>query len=60
MIPKDDRIRHLGSGADTVTLVLPAGKHRVIAVAAWGDHIPVAGAIRDTVTFEVRSSVTPP
>jgi hypothetical protein len=60
MIPKDERIRHLGTGADTVSLVLSPGTHRIIAVAAWGDHVPVAGARRDTVTFEVRSSVTPP
>jgi hypothetical protein len=60
MIPKDERIRHLGTGADTVSLVLTPGTHRIIAVAAWGDHVPVAGARRDTVTFEVRSSVTPP
>ncbi len=60
MIPKDDRIRHLGTGADTVTLVLAPGTHRIIAVAAWGDHVPVKGAVRDTVTFAVRAGVTPP
>jgi hypothetical protein len=60
MIPKDDRIRHLGTGADTVSLVLAPGKHRIIAVAAWGDHVPVKGAIRDTVEFEVRAAVIQP
>lgn len=60
MIPKDDRIRHLGTGADTVSLVLAPGKHRIIAVAAWGDHVPVKGAVRDTVEFEVRAAVIQP
>ncbi len=60
MIPKNDAIRHLGTGADTVSLVLTPGKHRIIAVAAWGDHVPVAGAVRDTVTFEVAAPVITP
>lgn len=60
MIPKDDRIRHLGTGADSISLALAPGKHRIIAVAAWGDHVPVKGAIRDTVEFEVRAAVIRP
>jgi len=60
MIPKDDRIRHLGTGADTISLVLAPGKHRIIAVVAWGDHVPVKGAVRDTVEFEVRGAVIQP
>lgn len=60
MIPKNEAIRHLGTGADTVSLVLAPGRHRIIAVAASGDHVPVAGAIRDTVMFEVRAPVITP
>ena len=60
MIPKNDAIRHLGTGADTVSLVLTPGKHRIIAVAAWGDHVPVAGAVRDTVMVEVPPAVIKP
>jgi len=60
MIPKDDRIRHLGTGADSISLVLAPGKHRIIAVAAWGDHVPVKGAVRDTAEFEVRAAVIQP
>ena len=60
MIPKNDAIRHLGTGADTISLVLAPGTHRIIAVAAWGDHVPVAGAVRDTVTIEVPAPVIKP
>lgn len=60
MIPKNDAIRHLGTGADTISLVLTPGKHRIIAVAAWGDHVPVAGAVRDTVMVEVPPAVIKP
>jgi hypothetical protein len=60
MIPKNDAIRHLGTGADTVSLVLAPGKHRIIAVAAWGNHVPVAGAMRDTLMIEVPAGVIQP
>lgn len=60
MIPKNDAIRHLGSGADTVTLVLAPGPHRIIAVAASGDHVPVVGAVRDTLQFVVKAAVIQP
>lgn len=48
VIPKADGIVHLGTGADSLRLALPVGTHRLIAVLASGDHVPVAGAARDT------------
>lgn len=60
MIGRDELTRHLGTGADTVSLVLAPGTHRIIAVAAWGDHFPVLGAGRDTLTITVRApAITP-
>ena len=59
-IPKGAGIFHIGTGADSLVLSLPAGMHRLIAVPATGDHIPVKGAKRDTLNIEVKSgSVTP-
>ena len=57
VIPKTAQIIHLGNGASEVTLTpeqLPRGKHRIIAVFAWGDHVPMKGVRADTVTFTVR------
>ncbi|MDX2192768.1 MAG: DUF4399 domain-containing protein [Gemmatimonadales bacterium] len=55
IIPKTEQIVHLGSGAASYELKgLPPGKHTVIAVFAWGNHVPVAGMKPDTVTFTVR------
>lgn len=60
-IPKTDGIYHVGNGADSLVLSLPPGKHRLIAVAATSDHIPIKGARRDTLNIEVKSGgVTPP
>jgi hypothetical protein len=53
VIPKGDGIVHLGTGADSVRLALGAGTHRLIAVLASGDHVPVAGAGRDTLELVV-------
>jgi hypothetical protein len=59
-IPKTDGIFHIGGGADSLVMTLPAGKHRLIAVPATGDHIPIKGARRDTLNIEVKSGgVTP-
>ena len=46
---------HLGTGAaeHTFTGVAP-GPHRIIAVVAYGDHIPMAGTMTDTVNVVVR------
>ena len=53
VFPKGDGIVHLGTGADSVRLALAAGTHRLIAVLAGGDHVPVAGAGRDTLEVVV-------
>lgn len=52
-VPKSEGIYHLGDGADSVRIALAPGTHRLIAVLAWGDHVPVAGASRDTITVEM-------
>ncbi len=54
-IPSEAGVVHLGKGDTThVFSSLTPGPHRVIAVLAWGDHVPVEGAGRDTVDFVVR------
>jgi len=46
---------HMGNGAtERVLDSLPPGPHRIIAVFAWGDHVPMRGVKRDTVTIVVR------
>lgn len=46
---------HLGSGvSEYVVDSLPPGEHRIIAIVAWGDHVPVTGAVRDTLRVVVR------
>lgn len=58
-IPKTDGIYHIGTGADSLVLSLPAGEHRLIAVPTTSDHMPIKGALRDTLTIEVKAPVTP-
>lgn len=54
-IPSESGVVHLGKGDTTYAYVgLAPGPHRVIAVLASGDHVPVEGAVRDTVDFMVR------
>jgi hypothetical protein len=54
-IPAEEGVVHLGKGDSTHAYAgLVPGAHRVIAVLAWGDHVPVEGARRDTVEFVVR------
>lgn len=54
VIPKTAQIHHLGNGADTLRLEnLAPGRHRLIAVLAWGTHVPVAGARPDTIVVTV-------
>jgi hypothetical protein len=36
-----------------VRIALAPGRHRLIAVLAWGDHVPVANALRDTIFVEM-------
>ncbi|MFN2317394.1 MAG: DUF4399 domain-containing protein [Gemmatimonadales bacterium] len=54
-IPAAEGYVHLGSGVSEYVLeALPPGEHRIIAILAWGDHVPMAGSVRDTVRFVVR------
>lgn len=54
-LPKPPVAYHLGNGASEFTLdSLSKGTHRVIAIFAAGDHVPMTGVRRDTVTFIVR------
>lgn len=55
VIPRTAQIVHLGDGSSAHEFLVPTpGKHRIIAVLAWGDHIPVKGARTDTVFFTVK------
>ncbi len=46
---------HLGTGAvERVLDSLPPGPHRIIAVLAYGDHVPMAAVATDTVRIVVR------
>lgn len=54
-IPRGEGIHHLGTGADSLRIGLAPGTHRLIAVLAWGDHVPVAGAARDTVVLTIEA-----
>lgn len=54
-IPAAEGYVHLGSGVSEYVLdSLPPGEHRIIAILAWGDHVPIEGARRDTVRVVVR------
>jgi hypothetical protein len=49
------RIVHLGNGAQEHSFTrLPAGPHRIIALFAGGDDIPMRQVSADTVRFVVR------
>lgn len=46
---------HLGDGsAERVIETLTPGPHRIVAILAWGDHVPMTDVKRDTVTVVVR------
>jgi hypothetical protein len=48
-------IYHLGKGTDTVTVQgLAPGSHRLVAVFAYGDHLPLKEVATDTVRVTVR------
>ncbi len=54
-IPQPPVAFHLGNGAvERVFDSLTPGPHRLIAIFAWGDHVPMTGVRRDTVTVIVR------
>lgn len=56
VIPKlAEGVTHLGTGASTFTLKnLAPGPHRLIAVLALGDHVPLDPWAVDTVYFTVQ------
>ncbi|HXV86951.1 MAG TPA: DUF4399 domain-containing protein [Gemmatimonadales bacterium] len=48
-------IVHIGTGASESTVTgLRPGSHRIIAVLAYGNHLPMQGVATDTVTVVVR------
>lgn len=54
-IPQPPIAYHLGNGATEKVLdSLSVGPHRVIAILAWGDHVPMTGVRRDTINFVVK------
>ena len=54
-IPGGPGYIHMGSGVSEWSIdSLPPGPHRIIAVLAWGDHVPVTSAEADTVNIVVR------
>lgn len=53
--PTTKKVVHIGTGDSTYTFKgLTPGEHRVIAVMGYGDHSPMTGVARDTVTFTVK------
>lgn len=54
-LPAQPGVIHLGSGAQELVLdSLPPGPHRLIAVFAAGNHVPMPEVRPDTVRFVVR------
>jgi len=54
-LPAAPMVVHLGTGVtERVLDSLPPGPHRVIAVFAYGDHVPMRSVKRDTVNFVVK------
>jgi len=54
-LPSAPGVVHLGSGVQEYTIdSLAPGPHRIIAVFAAGNHVPMAGVRPDTVSFVVR------
>lgn len=54
--PTSETIIHLGTGAEEFVIpTLAPGPHRVIAVFAYGDHVPNTEVAQDTVNFTVAA-----
>lgn len=52
--PTSETIIHMGNGAEEFVIpTLAPGPHRVIAVFAYGDHVPNTEVAQDTVNFTV-------
>ncbi len=53
-------LKHLGTGASSWTFKnVEPGQHRLIAVLALGDHVPLDPWVTDTVTFTVVPDTMP-
>lgn len=54
-LPGAPQVVHLGTGTSEYTVdSLPPGRHRIVAIFASGDHVPMPSVARDTVTVVVR------
>ena len=54
-LPQPPLVIHIGTGAtERVIEALPPGSHRIIAIFAGGDHVPMTNVKRDTITVIVR------
>jgi len=54
-LPGAPQVIHLGTGAsEHVIESLSPGSHRIIAIFASGDHVPMPAVGRDTITVVVR------
>lgn len=54
--PTSETVIHMGSGAEEYVIPsLAPGPHRVIAVFAYGDHVPMESVAQDTVNFTVAA-----
>lgn len=54
-LPQPPVVIHIGTGAtERVIDSLPPGSHRIIAIFAGGDHVPMTNVKRDTITVIVR------
>jgi hypothetical protein len=59
-MPVGGGVFHMGTGAQTYVLdSLAPGPHRIIAVLAYGNHVPMTGIAMDTVRIEVRAAPPP-
>ena len=55
VLPAAPTVIHLGTGVSEYVIdSLPPGSHRIIAIFAAGDHVPMTNVARDTVTVIVR------
>jgi hypothetical protein len=53
--PTTKQIAHIGTGDSTYTFKgVAAGPHRIIAVLGYGNHVPMATSVQDTVNFVVK------
>ena len=54
-LPGAPMVVHLGTGTNEYVIdSLAPGSHRIIAIFAAGDHVPIPTVVRDTITVIVR------